>query len=109
MRAAGRYTVVLEPPAVATLIEYLSYCGMGAKQVIEGESFLAGKHRSEGRGAGDDGGRRRAGIEGSVGIGFDFEGVPKTACCRHRSGRRDRTGHGLGEPRASSGVEPTGH
>jgi hypothetical protein len=28
---------------VATLLEYLSYCGMGAKQVIEGESFLSNR------------------------------------------------------------------
>ena len=73
---AGRYTVVLEPPAVATLIEFLSYCGMGAKQVIEGESFLTGKQGTEVASpaitVADD-----VWHEGSVGIGFDFEGVPK--------------------------------
>ncbi len=73
---AGHYTVVLEPPAVATLIEFLSYCGMGAKQVIEGESFLTGKQgakvASSAITVADD-----VWHEGSVGIGFDFEGVPK--------------------------------
>lgn len=73
---AGRYQVVLEPAAVATMLDYLSYCGMGAKQFIDGESFLVGRI-----------GERLAappitladdvGHERSVGIGFDFEGVPR--------------------------------
>ena len=73
---AGLYQVVLEPAAVATMIEYLSYCGMGAKQFADGESFLV-----------DQIGNQLAAPsvtladdvwhEGSVGIGFDFEGVPK--------------------------------
>ncbi|CAN5514200.1 TldD/PmbA family protein [soil metagenome] len=73
---AGRYQVVLEPAAVATMLEYLSYCGMGAKQFIDGESFLVGKigkHlAAPGITLADD-----VWHENSVGIGFDFEGVPK--------------------------------
>ena len=73
---AGRYQVVLEPAAVATMLEYLSYCGMGAKQFIDGESFLVGKigrHLTAPEiTLADD-----VGHEHSVGIGFDFEGVPK--------------------------------
>ncbi|MGH2734316.1 MAG: TldD/PmbA family protein [Actinomycetota bacterium] len=72
----GNYEVVLEPAAVATIIEYLAYCGFGAKQVIEGESFLVGKQGSRVAApeitVGDDVWHPR-----SVGIGFDFEGVPK--------------------------------
>ena len=72
----GRYAVVLEPAAVATLIDYLSYCGMGAKQVIDGESFLTDKLGTKVAApsvtVADDVWHDR-----SVGIGFDFEGVPK--------------------------------
>jgi PmbA protein len=73
---AGRYHVVLEPAAVATILEYLSYCGMGAKQLIDGESFLVGQIGNQVAAPSvtlaDD-----VWHEGSVGIGFDFEGVPK--------------------------------
>ncbi|HET7483645.1 MAG TPA: TldD/PmbA family protein [Actinomycetota bacterium] len=72
----GTYEVVLEAPAVATLLEYLSWIGMGAKQVIEGESFLSTKTGErigpEGITITDDVWHPR-----SVGIGFDLEGVPK--------------------------------
>ena len=72
----GRYQVVLEPSAVATMLEYLSYCGMGAKQFGDGESFLVGQIGKQLAAPSvtlaDD-----VWHEGSVGIGFDFEGVPK--------------------------------
>lgn len=72
----GPHEVVLEPPAVAELLDYLSYVGFGAKQVIEGESFLAtdaGKTvAAPGVTVADD-----VGHPASIGIGFDFEGVPK--------------------------------
>jgi predicted Zn-dependent protease len=72
----GTYEVVLEPPAVGVMVDYLSYAGMSAKQVIEGESFLATR------------GSEQVGTESitvaddafhpcSVGLGFDLEGVPK--------------------------------
>ena len=104
---AGHYTVVLEPPAVAALIEFLSYCGMGAKQMIEGESFLTGKQgakvASPAITVADD-----VWHEGSVGIGFDFEGVPKQRVAVIDDGVATgpvtdwRTSRKLG-------VEPTGH
>ena len=72
----GDYEVVLEPPAVAVLLDYLSYVGFGAKQVIDGESFLATRTGSEVAAPSvtiaDDAWHPR-----SVGIGFDFEGVPR--------------------------------
>jgi PmbA protein len=73
---AGRYEVVLEPAAVAMLLEYLSYMGMGAKQVLDGESFLSS--RSDQMVA-----DQKVTVADdvyhplSVGIGFDLEGVPK--------------------------------
>ena len=73
---AGRYQVVLEPSAVATMLEYLSYCGMGAKQFADGESFLVGQIGKQLAAPSvtlaDD-----VWHEGSVGFGFDFEGAPK--------------------------------
>jgi predicted Zn-dependent protease len=72
----GTYQVVLEPPAVAALVDYLAYMGFGAKQMIEGESFFSTR-RGEKVAADSititDDVRHPA----SVGIGFDFEGVPK--------------------------------
>ena len=72
----GVYEVVLEPAATGALVEYLAYAGFGAKQVIEGESFLASKSGSEVAApaitVADDVWHPR-----SVGIGFDFEGVPR--------------------------------
>ena len=72
----GPHDVVLEQSAVAELLDYLSYVGFGAKQVIEGESFLA---TSSGASVAvpevtiaDD-----VSHPHSIGVGFDFEGVPK--------------------------------
>lgn len=72
----GAYEVVLEPSAVATLLDYLSYAGLGAKQMLDGESFLAEK-------TGRDVAHSSVTIADdvrhpcSVGIGFDFEGLPR--------------------------------
>jgi predicted Zn-dependent protease len=82
----GTYEVVLEEPAVATLLEYLSYAGFGAKQVLEGESFLAER-------AGQNVASPLVTIADdvfhprSIGIGFDFEGVPKKRVAVIDSGR----------------------
>ena len=72
----GSYEVVLEPSAVATLLDYLAYAGFGAKQVLEGESFLSS--RAEEKVAAEevtvaDDVRR----PGSIGIGFDFDGAER--------------------------------
>jgi predicted Zn-dependent protease len=39
----GKYTVILEPAAVAGLIGPMAWGGMGAKETHEGRTFLAGK------------------------------------------------------------------
>jgi len=72
----GTYEVVLEPSAVATLVDYLGYMGFGAKSMIEGESFFSSR-KGQAVAApsvtiADD-----VFHPESVGIGFDFEGVPK--------------------------------
>jgi PmbA protein len=72
----GSYEVVLEASAVATMLEYLSWVGFGAKSMIEGESFFTER---KGRRVAipavtvlDDASDPR-----SIGVGFDLEGVPK--------------------------------
>jgi len=72
----GTYEVVLEPAAVGVMLDYLSYVGMGAKQVIEGESFLASR-RGETVGAESITVADDVFHPESVGLGFDLEGVPK--------------------------------
>ncbi|MGH2694642.1 MAG: TldD/PmbA family protein, partial [Actinomycetota bacterium] len=103
----GSYEVVLEPAAVATMLEYLSYAGMGAKQVIEGESFLATR-AGESVAAppvtvADDVHHPR-----SVGIGFDFEGVPRRRVPVIDRGTATGPVSDLRTAR-KLGVEPTGH
>jgi len=72
----GEYEVVLEHSAVATLLDYLSYAGFGAKQMIDGESFFSTR-------IGQRVAQPQITIADdvthplSVGIGFDFEGVPR--------------------------------
>jgi PmbA protein len=72
----GRYEVVLEPAAVATLVAFLSYLGFGGRALAEGRSCLSGKE-----------GQRVAAdaitvvddvfAPGMPGAAFDFEGTPK--------------------------------
>jgi PmbA protein len=99
----GRYEVVLEAPAVALMLEYLSYMGFGAKAMIEGESFMSSRRgetvASPRATIADD-----ASHDLSVGIGFDFEGVPRRRVAVIDAGTATspvvdlRTGKQLGEP-----------
>lgn len=74
--ALGRYDVLLEPEAVAELLEWLAYIGFGAKQLYERTSFLTGRmgepimHPKID--ITDDG----SDPEG-LAMPFDFEGTPK--------------------------------
>ncbi len=72
----GRYDVLLEPPAVGELMEWMSMIGFGAKSFQEETSFLSGrlgeKIMSEKVTIYDDGND-----PAGVAMPFDFEGVPK--------------------------------
>ncbi|MBI3317836.1 MAG: TldD/PmbA family protein [Candidatus Omnitrophica bacterium] len=76
----GKYDVLLEPEAVAELLEWLSTIGFGAKQIVEGTSFMAGRigeklmHRLI---TISDDGQNPEGL----GVPFDYEGVPKQRVC----------------------------
>ncbi|MFN2489804.1 MAG: TldD/PmbA family protein [Actinomycetota bacterium] len=103
----GSYEVILEPPAVSTLLEYLSYSGFGAKQVLDGESFLSTRAgdvvATDAITISDDVAHPR-----SVGISFDLEGVPRARVAVIDSGKATRPVNDLRTARML-GEEPTGH
>jgi predicted Zn-dependent protease len=72
----GRYEVVLEPAAVATLLGFLSYLGFGGRAIAEGRSCFSGrigeKLMSEKVSIYDD-----ALSPLTIALPFDFEGTPK--------------------------------
>ena len=76
----GKYDVLLEPQAVAEILEWLTYIGFGAKQVIERTSFMSGRmgERLMGRQVSIvDDGSDPAGLTAP----FDYEGIPKQRIC----------------------------
>lgn len=103
----GTYEVVLEAPAVATLLDFLSYTSFGAKGVIDGESFLATRLgetvASEAITIGDD-----VWDPLSVGVGFDLEGVPKKTVPVIERGRAVQPVTDL-RTAQKLGIENTGH
>ncbi|PIE32431.1 hypothetical protein CSA56_15595 [candidate division KSB3 bacterium] len=74
----GEYTVILEPAAVSTLIEFMSVLGFNAQRYQEGRSFLTGKLGTQIVGNNitltDNAFDPRLN-----GFAFDFEGMPKQA------------------------------
>ncbi len=72
----GAYTVILEPPAVADMLAFMSYVGFGAKSMQEKRSFMCDRFGEAIVGDNitiyDDGNDPR-----TLSLGFDFEGVPK--------------------------------
>jgi PmbA protein len=74
---AGRYPVVLEPSAVSTLVGFLAWIGFGGRSIAEGRSCFSGKvgQRVAAPSATiyDD-----ASAPGTLGLPFDFEGVPRS-------------------------------
>jgi predicted Zn-dependent protease len=103
----GRYEVVLEPPAVDTMVAFLSYMGFSGRAIAEGRSPFSGKE-----------GQRVAAPSISIyddalspftlGIPFDFEGTPKRRVDIidngvFKTGVHDRRSAKM------SGMESTGH
>ena len=109
----GAYTVILEEDAVADMLFYLGYLGLGALAVQEGRSFMSGRLGEKVTGENitiwDDGHDSRGLV-----FPFDFEGVPKqrvpliengvakgVVYDSFTAGREDgktSTGHGLPAP-----------
>ncbi len=74
--APGEYTVLLEPYAVADMLQYLAYVGFGARALLEKRSFMTdrfGQRVVDERVSIWDDGRDLTGLP----MAFDFEGVPK--------------------------------
>lgn len=73
----GIYTVILGPEAVSDVLDFLGYLGFGAKAFAEGSSFLTGNVGellfSPLLSITDD-----AGSAETLGLTFDFEGMPRT-------------------------------
>lgn len=71
----GAYTVILEPGATSTIMQFLAYLGFGAKPFLEDRSFMAGrigeKIASDLITIVDD-----PVAPDSLGLPFDFEGSP---------------------------------
>jgi predicted Zn-dependent protease len=109
----GAYTVILEEEAVADMVFYLSYMGLGALSVQEGRSFMSGRFGEKITGDNitiwDDGHDSRG-----LMFPFDYEGVPKQrvtliengvakgvvydSFTAGREGNKTSTGHGLPAP-----------
>ena len=74
---AGRFTVVLEPSAVSTLVGFLAWIGFGGRSLFEGRSCFSGKQGQQVANPMvtiyDD-----ALSDGTLGLPFDFEGVPRS-------------------------------
>ncbi|HEY3374460.1 MAG TPA: TldD/PmbA family protein [Candidatus Aquicultor sp.] len=72
----GKYTVILEPEAVADIVSFLAFAGFSALAFQEGRSFMNGKIGqqivSPNVSIWDN-----AFDPGTIGLPFDFEGVPK--------------------------------
>jgi predicted Zn-dependent protease len=103
----GRYTVVLEPAAVAELVGFLAWLGLGAQSEQEGRSFLSGRMGEGITGAGvtlvDDAFDPRA-----FGCPFDHEGTPRRRVTLIERGIARAVVHDR-RTAQTAGVASTGH
>ncbi|MHB0937031.1 MAG: TldD/PmbA family protein [Armatimonadota bacterium] len=109
----GRYTVILEPAAVAEMLTMLAVMGLGATAYQEGRSFMSGKVGEQLAGENitlrDD-----TYHPGMITLPFDYEGVPRRvvpffergvakgvvydSLTAHKAGLQPSTGHALPAP-----------
>ncbi len=105
----GSYDVLLEPPAVAELIEWLAMTGYSAREVLDGTSFLAGRQGEPLSGPGvtlaDD---PAWAAERGFAFPFDHEGTPgrRVEVVQHGVGGEPLTDRRLA---ARMGVASSGH
>ena len=73
----GAYTVILEPAATSTLLQFLAFLGFGGKAFLEGRSFMTGKIgqkiMNDNVTIVDD-----PTAPDALGLPFDFEGTPSS-------------------------------
>ncbi len=103
----GEYEAILEPPAIAELLEWLSYVGFGSKPFQQGISFLVGrigrKVTSDKITIYDNGLDPK-----NIAFPFDFEGVPKKKVVFIDKGVARGVVHDLASA-AKSKTKSTGH
>jgi len=103
----GSYTVVLEPSAVAELVAFLAFLGLGAQSLEEGRSFMAGRigERITGESVTvlDDAYDPRA-----FGRPFDFDGEPRRRVTLIENGIARAVVHDR-RTALRAGVTSTGH
>ena len=103
----GRYTVVLEPAAVAELVGFLASLGLGAQAELEGRSFMAGRMGQSVTG-------ERATLvddaydPSAFGKPFDYEGTPRRRVVLVENGIARGVVHDRRTAR-KTGVQSTGH
>jgi PmbA protein len=104
---AGRYTVVLGPECIATLLGFLSWLGLGARDYLDGASFMYGRLGEPVCGANvtllDDALDAR-----TLGLPCDLAGVPKQRLLLIEDGIARGVAHDANTA-ARAGVESTGH
>lgn len=105
--APGAYDLVLEPAAVADLLLFTAWDGFGGLQALEGRSFVSGRLGESVFAPSvritDD-----AYHPDTIGLNFDFEGLPRQAVRLIDAGRAAGVVHDRKTARAA-GVESTGH
>ena len=103
----GRYTVVLEPNAVAELVAFLASLGLGAQAELEGRSFMAGR-----MGQGITGERVTLTDDAfdprAFGRSFDYEGTPRRRVVLVERGIARAVVHDRRTAK-KAGAESTGH
>ena len=104
----GEYTVILEEEAVADMVTFLAYMGLGALAVQEERSFLSGRFGEKITGEAititDDGSDPRG-----IPLPFDFEGVPKQKVVVIENGVARAAVHDSFTAGREEGAVSTGH
>jgi PmbA protein len=104
---AGAWPVVLEAPAVASMMQFLAYLGFGGRDWLEGRAFTSGR-------IGDQVVDPRITLvdnaldPAATGLPFDYEGTPKQAVDLLRDGVIAGVVHDR-HSAAQAGVASTGH
>lgn len=107
----GQYDVFMEPSAIAEIVEWIGYVGLGSRSIEEQTSFLAGRHGEQLAGANIT--MYDNATEGGYGWAFDQEGTPKQEVHFLERGVAqdavfDRiSGHKLGKPSTGHMAGPT--
>jgi PmbA protein len=104
----GEYTVILEEAAVANMLFFLGYLGLGALAVQEGRSFMSGRFGEKVTGDAitiwDDGLDPRG-----LPLPFDFEGIPRQKLSLIENGVAKNVAYDSFTAGRETGKRSTGH